>query len=161
MLRCVVTSTCCCAVTPAPPSLSSSNTWRKWRPAQYSAPDRELVQWDSPLTSPAPRSPRYVYKLLLRAVFSTGQGASAVGLYCLCLPLPAHQGMFISFYSAQYSAPDREPARWDSPLMSPAPRSPRYVYKLLLRAVFSTGQGASAVGLTAYVSRSPLTKVIL
>ena len=26
------------------------------------------------------------------------------------------------------------------------------------RAVFSTGQGASAVGLTAYVSKSPVTK---
>jgi hypothetical protein len=35
----------------------------------------------------------------------------------------------------------------------------KYVEKVAPRAVFSTGQGASAVGLTAYVSRSPLTKV--
>lgn len=34
----------------------------------------------------------------------------------------------------------------------------KYVEKIAPRAVFSTGQGASAVGLTAYVSRSPLTK---
>ncbi len=89
MLRCVETSTYCCAVTPVPPSLSSSNTWRKWRPVQYSALDREPVPWDSPLTSPAPRSPRYGYKLLLCAVFSTRQGASAVGLtaYVSCSPL--------------------------------------------------------------------------
>ena len=36
----------------------------------------------------------------------------------------------------------------------------KYVEKIAPRAVFSTGQGASAVGLTAYVSRSPITKVI-
>eukprot|EP00092_Neocalanus_flemingeri_P006174 GFUD01006646.1.p1 GENE.GFUD01006646.1~~GFUD01006646.1.p1 ORF type:complete len:902 (-),score=288.78 GFUD01006646.1:231-2936(-) len=34
----------------------------------------------------------------------------------------------------------------------------KYVQKIAPRAVFSTGQGASAVGLTAYVQRSPLTK---
>jgi len=34
----------------------------------------------------------------------------------------------------------------------------KYVQKIAPRAVFSTGQGASAVGLTAYVSRSQLTK---
>ena len=35
----------------------------------------------------------------------------------------------------------------------------KYVEKIAPRAVFSTGQGASAVGLTAYGSRSPITKV--
>jgi len=34
----------------------------------------------------------------------------------------------------------------------------KYVEKIAPRAVFSTGQGASAVGLTAYVQRSQLTK---
>merc|ERR1712106_304780 len=34
----------------------------------------------------------------------------------------------------------------------------KYCEKIAPRAVFSTGQGASAVGLTAYVQRSPLTK---
>jgi len=34
----------------------------------------------------------------------------------------------------------------------------KYVQKIAPRAVFSTGQGASAVGLTAYVSKSQLTK---
>merc|ERR1712059_67436 len=34
----------------------------------------------------------------------------------------------------------------------------KYIEKIAPRAVFSTGQGASAVGLTAYVQRSPLTK---
>lgn len=34
----------------------------------------------------------------------------------------------------------------------------KYLEKVAPRAVFSTGQGASAVGLTAYVQRSPLTK---
>jgi len=34
----------------------------------------------------------------------------------------------------------------------------KYVEKIAPRAIFSTGQGASAVGLTAYVQRSPLTK---
>merc|ERR1739838_1198767 len=34
----------------------------------------------------------------------------------------------------------------------------KYVQKIAPRAVFSTGQGASAVGLTAYVQRSPITK---
>jgi len=34
----------------------------------------------------------------------------------------------------------------------------KYVQKIAPRAVFSTGQGASAVGLTAYVQRSQLTK---
>merc|ERR1719150_880651 len=34
----------------------------------------------------------------------------------------------------------------------------KYVEKLAPRAVFTTGQGASAVGLTAYVQRSPVTK---
>merc|ERR1719228_919995 len=34
----------------------------------------------------------------------------------------------------------------------------KYVQNIAPRAVFSTGQGASAVGLTAYVQRSPLTK---
>ena len=34
----------------------------------------------------------------------------------------------------------------------------KYTEKIAPRAVFSTGQGASAVGLTAYVQRSPLTK---
>ncbi len=77
---------------------------------------------DSPLMSPAPRSPRYVYKLLPCAVLSTGQGASVVGLtaYVSCSPLT--KVCLYAYYSLQYSAPDREPARWDSPLMSPAPR---------------------------------------
>lgn len=35
----------------------------------------------------------------------------------------------------------------------------KYIEKIAPRAVFSTGQGASAVGLTAYVQRSPVTKV--
>lgn len=34
----------------------------------------------------------------------------------------------------------------------------KYVEKIAPRAVFTTGQGASAVGLTAYVQRSPVTK---
>ena len=34
----------------------------------------------------------------------------------------------------------------------------RYLEKVAPRPVFTTGQGASAVGLTAYVQRSPLTK---
>jgi len=34
----------------------------------------------------------------------------------------------------------------------------KYVQNIAPRAVFSTGQGASAVGLTAYVARSPVTK---
>lgn len=33
----------------------------------------------------------------------------------------------------------------------------KYVEKIAPRAVFTTGQGASAVGLTAYVQRSPMT----
>lgn len=34
----------------------------------------------------------------------------------------------------------------------------KYIQKIAPRAVFTTGQGASAVGLTAYVQRSPVTK---
>lgn len=34
----------------------------------------------------------------------------------------------------------------------------KYVEKTAPRAVFTTGQGASAVGLTAFVQRSPVTK---
>ena len=34
----------------------------------------------------------------------------------------------------------------------------KYIQNIAPRAVFSTGQGASAVGLTAYVARSPVTK---
>ena len=34
----------------------------------------------------------------------------------------------------------------------------KYVEKVAPRPVFTTGQGASAVGLTAYVQRSPVTK---
>jgi DNA replication licensing factor MCM2 len=34
----------------------------------------------------------------------------------------------------------------------------KYVEKIAPRAVFTTGQGASAVGLTAYVKRSPATR---
>lgn len=34
----------------------------------------------------------------------------------------------------------------------------KYSEKIAPRAVFATGQGASAVGLTAYVRRSPVTK---
>merc|ERR1719422_819993 len=34
----------------------------------------------------------------------------------------------------------------------------KYVEKVAPRAIFTTGQGASAVGLTAYVQRSPITK---
>ena len=34
----------------------------------------------------------------------------------------------------------------------------KYVEKIAPRPVFTTGQGASAVGLTAYVQRSPITK---
>ncbi len=34
----------------------------------------------------------------------------------------------------------------------------KYTEKIAPRAVFTTGQGASAVGLTAYVQRSPVTK---
>lgn len=34
----------------------------------------------------------------------------------------------------------------------------KYVEKIAPRAVFTTGQGASAVGLTAYVRRSPVTR---
>ena len=34
----------------------------------------------------------------------------------------------------------------------------KYLEKVAPRPVFITGQGASAVGLTAYVQRSPLTK---
>ena len=34
----------------------------------------------------------------------------------------------------------------------------KYVEKIAPRPVFTTGQGASAVGLTAYVQRSPLTR---
>lgn len=34
----------------------------------------------------------------------------------------------------------------------------KYMEKIAPRPVFTTGQGASAVGLTAYVQRSPLTK---
>ena len=34
----------------------------------------------------------------------------------------------------------------------------KYVEKIAPRAVFTTGQGASAVGLTAYVQRSPVTR---
>lgn len=34
----------------------------------------------------------------------------------------------------------------------------KYVEKAAQRAVFTTGQGASAVGLTAYVQRHPVTK---
>ena len=35
----------------------------------------------------------------------------------------------------------------------------KYVEKVAPRAIFTTGQGASAVGLTAYVQRSPVTQV--
>lgn len=34
----------------------------------------------------------------------------------------------------------------------------KYVEKVASRAVFTTGQGASAVGLTAYVQRHPVTR---
>lgn len=34
----------------------------------------------------------------------------------------------------------------------------KYVEKIAPRPVFTTGQGASAVGLTAYIQRSPVTK---
>lgn len=34
----------------------------------------------------------------------------------------------------------------------------KYVEKIAPRPIFTTGQGASAVGLTAYVQRSPVTK---
>lgn len=34
----------------------------------------------------------------------------------------------------------------------------KYVEKVAPRVVFTTGQGASAVGLTAYVRRSPISK---
>ena len=34
----------------------------------------------------------------------------------------------------------------------------KYVEKIAPRPVFTTGQGASAVGLTAYVQRSPITR---
>ena len=34
----------------------------------------------------------------------------------------------------------------------------KYIEKTAPRPVFTTGQGASAVGLTAYVQRSPVTK---
>ena len=34
----------------------------------------------------------------------------------------------------------------------------KYVEKIAPRAIYTTGQGASAVGLTAYVQRSPVTK---
>ncbi len=34
----------------------------------------------------------------------------------------------------------------------------KYVEKTAPRVVFATGQGASAVGLTAYVQRNPITK---
>lgn len=34
----------------------------------------------------------------------------------------------------------------------------KFVEKIAPRAVFTTGQGASAVGLTAYVKRSPATR---
>lgn len=34
----------------------------------------------------------------------------------------------------------------------------RYVEKVASRAVFTTGQGASAVGLTAYVQRHPVSR---
>ena len=34
----------------------------------------------------------------------------------------------------------------------------KYVEKIAPRPIFTTGQGASAVGLTAYVQRSPITK---
>ena len=34
----------------------------------------------------------------------------------------------------------------------------KYVEKIAPRPVFTTGQGASAVGLTAYVQRSPITQ---
>jgi DNA replication licensing factor MCM2 len=34
----------------------------------------------------------------------------------------------------------------------------KYVEKIAPRAVFTTGQGASAVGLTAFVQRSPVTR---
>ena len=34
----------------------------------------------------------------------------------------------------------------------------KYVEKIAPRPIFTTGQGASAVGLTAYVRRSPVTK---
>lgn len=34
----------------------------------------------------------------------------------------------------------------------------KYAEKISSRAVFTTGQGASAVGLTAYVQRSPITR---
>lgn len=34
----------------------------------------------------------------------------------------------------------------------------KYIEKVAPRPVFTTGQGASAVGLTAYVQRSPVTK---
>ena len=35
----------------------------------------------------------------------------------------------------------------------------KYIEKIAPRAIFSTGQGASAVGLTAYVNKSPVTNV--
>jgi hypothetical protein len=34
----------------------------------------------------------------------------------------------------------------------------KYIEKIAPRAIYTTGQGASAVGLTAYVQRSPVTK---
>ena len=34
----------------------------------------------------------------------------------------------------------------------------KYVEKIAPRPIFTTGQGASAVGLTAYVQRSPITR---
>lgn len=34
----------------------------------------------------------------------------------------------------------------------------KYAEKIAPRAVFTTGQGASAVGLTAYVRRNPISK---
>ena len=34
----------------------------------------------------------------------------------------------------------------------------KYVEKIAPRPIYTTGQGASAVGLTAYVQRSPITK---
>merc|ERR1711881_283539 len=44
-----------------------------------------------------------------------------------------------------------DPGTWESQFL-------KYLEKIAPRAIFTTGQGASAVGLTAYVQRSPMTK---